>query len=151
MARAITARNAYYDTQPVREYRRGLGAPLSDIFGFAMDCTRGACSGLLALLGASHIAAGQVAQPAIASADPVVAMLESVAAGGLTGPVELFAGVALFLSTRRGLARVLGLLAVLAMTVGYAKGYEPAELLGLIAQLLQTAAGGLEQVAATTS
>lgn len=148
MANAINGRGAMYDVRPAGEH--AYGGPIRGLIGFATDATRGACSGLLALLGGMHMTGAVSAQQfsAPAGLESLGAMLQQMSMGGIAGPVELIGGLALFLTARRAIARTLGLLAFIAFVVAYAQGYSIADMIAFISTLFTGAAGALEQFAA---
>ncbi len=157
MATSIRGRGAAYDIRPV-EGRPGLfdhffGGPVGGLIGAVKDACQGACAGLLGLLGASHMSASAtpVATSSIAAGEgwaSIPAILESMASGGLAGPIELLGGIVLFLAARRTISRTLGLLVFVGFVVALANGYELPEMLSALSDLLTKAAGALERVAA---
>ena len=141
MASIVRGRGAQYDTRPDGDGSAGIGG----LFGFCRDGLQGACAGLLALLGATHMTS---APAGFAELHSKVAWLDSIwsslSASGLAGPVELLGGVALFFAARRTMARTVGLLAFIAYVTAYANGYSTADMLSVLAQLLSSAAHALE-------
>ncbi|MEM9014105.1 MAG: hypothetical protein AAGB02_03255 [Pseudomonadota bacterium] len=130
---------------------RPITGPIFNLFGFCKDTMQGVCAGILATLGAAHM----VTQPnvSIASSEPgavsLNAVLENIAMGGLTGPIEILGGLALFFAARRPLARTLGVLAFIGFLWAYTNGYGVAELLPILSALFLQFAGAVDaQVAA---
>ena len=143
MTSAVTGRGAAYDVTPSGEF--AYGAPIGGLIGFFVDAVRGACSGLLALLGGTHITGtASTITPAGAGFDALPQILEQFSAGGLAGPAELLAGIVLFMTARRTIARTLGLLAFIAFTVAYVNGYSLVDMLTALSDFLAAVAGRLE-------
>ena len=151
MARAITGRGASYDIQPDGE--RGYGGPIGNIVGFAMDATRGACAGLLTLLGGIHMTgsvnAQQISMPA--GLEPFAAMVQQFSMNGFSGPAELIGGIVLFLTARRAIARTLGILAFIGLLFAYSQGYSLVDIASYVWAVLGAAAEAATQAAATQS
>lgn len=151
MANAIRGRGAVYDVRPEGEHF--YGGPISGLIGFFMDTAKGACAGLLTLLGGTHMMGSVNAQQLAAPVglESITTLLQQFSMGGFSGPVELLGGIVLFLTARRTIARTLGLLAFIAMVVAYTQGYTLVDLLPLLSSLFTGAAGALDQFAATQS
>lgn len=147
MASIVEGRGAQYDIKPGGEHA-GLGG----LFGFCKDGFQGACSGLLGLLGATHMTG---APAGFAELHSNIAWLDtvwsSISAGGLAGPAELLGGVALFFAARRTIARLLGLLAFIAFIAAYANGYSAADMLSALAGVLTGIAGMLDPAGGATA
>jgi len=145
MASAIRGRVPAFDVQPVESAPFGFGGPIGALTGFCKDTMQGACSGLLSLLGATHIAEGPA--PLVAAGggiDTLGGILQSLSVGGIAGPVELLGGIVLFLAARRTIARTLGLLLFIGFIWAYANGYELPQMLSIISDLLERAAAALK-------
>ena len=152
MTSAIRGRGAAFDVSPTDEQAFGIGGPLGGIVGFITDATRGACSGLLALMGGAHITGtASTITPQGSGLSYLTSILEQFSYSGIAGPVEVLGGIALFLTARRVLARTLGLLLFIGLLAGYANGYSLADMLGILSTALQAAAGFLETTAAQTA
>ena len=151
MARAITGRGASYDIQPDGE--RAYGGPIGNIVGFVMDATRGACAGLLTLLGGIHMTgsvnAQQISMPA--GLEPFAAMVQQFSMNGFSGPAELIGGIVLFLTARRAIARTLGILAFIGLLFAYSQGYSLVDIASYVWAVLGAAAEAATQAAATQS
>ncbi len=146
-AGAIRGRGAAYDVRPTGESGSGFAGSFAGLMGFAKDSVQGSCSGLLALLGASHMTGAPGGFATIGSeVGTLGAFWQSLSATGLTGPVELLAGVILFFAARRTIARTLGLVAFVAFIAAYANGYSTSDMLGVLASLLEGAAGALQSI-----
>ena len=149
MAIANAKRGNIYDVKPAGEHLPSYGGPIAGLIGFVLDSFRGACAGLLALLGASHATgAGFVSAPAAGELPGLTQVMEQMSVGGLAGPVELIVGFVLFLTTRRIIARTLGLLGFIGLMVAYTKGYSLEEILLMAAGGLQWASEMIEGVSA---
>lgn len=140
MAEVIRGRGAAYDVAPSGEHA-GIGG----ILGICKDGFQGACSGLLALLGATHMTG---APEGFAEIHSNVGYLDdvwqSLSAGGLAGPAELLGGIALFFAARRTIARTAGLLLFIAYITAYVNGYSLSDMLGYASNALAIAADKLE-------
>lgn len=140
MASIVQGRGAQYDIKPAGEHG-GVGG----FFGFCKDGFQGACSGLLGLLGATHMTG---APAGFAQLHSNISWLDtiwsSISAGGLAGPAELLGGAALFFAARRTVARLLGLLAFVAFISAYANGYSASDILSALADVLTQIAGALD-------
>jgi len=144
---AIRGRGAAYDVRPAGESGLGFAGPFAGLMGFAKDSVQGSCSGLLALLGASHMSGAPGGFATISSdVGTLGAFWQSLSATGLAGPVELLAGIVLFFAARRTIARTLGLLAFVGFIAAYANGYNTSDMLGVLASLLEGAAGALQSI-----
>ncbi len=145
MASAIRGRGAAYDVQPAGEH--GFAGPLSAPIGFIKDALQGSCSGLLALLGATHMTSTPGGFATVGSQiEGLDNIWQTLAATGLAGPVELFGGIVLFLAARRTIARTLGLVAFIAFIAAYANGYSLTDMLGGLSTFLEAAAGALQSI-----
>lgn len=152
MATAIFGRGAAYDVRPTGEYAGFLSGPVRGLMGMFKDATQGACSGLLSFLGAMHITGVETGVGTLRSEIGFLDDIwQSVSAGGMAGPVELFAGAALFFAARRTISRTLGLLLFVGFIAAYANGYSAADMLKTLSNLLQTAAGALDSLPAAQS
>lgn len=145
MASALRGRGAVYDVRPSGEY--AYGGPFGGLIGFVIDALRGGCAGLLALLGGSHITGTAAPLTAPAGFESLTGLLQNISAGGLTGPVEILGGAALYLTARRTIARTLGLLLFIGFITAYANGYSTAEILTALSKLLSSAAGAVDSIA----
>lgn len=151
MARAISGRGGAYDIRPDGE---GVyGGPIGNLVGFFMDATRGACAGLLTLLGGIHMTGSATAQPIAAPAglEPFAAMVQQFSMNGFSGPAELIGGIVLFLTARRAIARTLGLMAFIGLLVAYSQGYSFADIASYIWSVLGAAAEAANQAAVSQS
>ena len=152
MATTYSRRNAVYEGRPVQEFDRHRNRPVRGLAGFLFDCSRGACAGLLTLLGGLHIIQGQAAETLTsAPATSMAGVLEKFAAGGLTGPIELIAGVALFVTARPGMARLIGLLAFIGFVTAYVQGYNPQEILAIALSSIERIVDALQTTAIAES
>lgn len=99
--------------------------------GSAANVTRnfgqGACAGLLTLAGATQFAAGAPASFDITAFSDGAVILEQLVKGDFMGLPQILGGAALFLLGGRGLARVVGLLAFVALAAAYFNGVEISE------------------------
>ena len=148
MSMAIRGRGAAFDVRPTESAPGFLSGPLFGASGFCKDTMQGACAGILALLGGTHVTATS-APGVIAPGGGFASLggvLENLAAGGLTGPIELLGGIALFFAARRTIARTLGLLGFIAFIVAYVNGYQLPEMLSAASDLLGRIAGALDAV-----
>lgn len=132
MASAVRGRGAAYDVRPESE-SPGLGG----IVGSCKDALQGACSGLLGLLGATHMTG---APTGFAELHSEIAWIDGIwsafSAGGLAGPVELIGAVALFFAARRTVSRTIGLLLFVGFVTAYSNGYSASEMLSALSDLL---------------
>jgi len=149
MATAIKGKGAVYDVKPAGEF--AYGGPIGGIIGFITDTVRGSCSGLLALLGGTHITGTASAMTLPAGTESFVGLMEQLSVGGLTGPVEILGGAALFLTARRAIARTLGLLLFIGFAAAYANGYSVPEMLTALSDLLKRAAGLIDAIQRTNA
>ena len=149
MARAITGRGASYDIRPDGE--GAYGGPIGNLVGFAMDATRGACAGLLTLLGGVHMTGNLSAQQAVAppGLEPFAAVVQQFSMHGVSGPAELIGGIVLFLTARRAIARTLGVLVFIGLLFAYSQGYSLADIASYVWSVLSAAAEAANQAAAT--
>lgn len=142
MANAITGKGSIFDVRPTSEDGPKFAGSIGGILGFGKDLCQGACSGLLGLLGASHMTAGQSAfAPLGSSISWLESLWQNLSATGLAGPVELLGGVVLFLAARRTIARTFGLLGFIAFIVAYANGYSIIDMLAVLSSGLELLAG----------
>ncbi|NNE42407.1 MAG: hypothetical protein HKN14_15980 [Marinicaulis sp.] len=145
MAFSKSTSGKIYDVKPAGEHPYFHGGSIAGLIGFALDAFRGACAGLLGLLGASHTTgAGFVSAPAAGEMPGLTQVMEQMSVGGLAGPVELLGGLVLFLTTRRTIARTLGLLGFIGLMAAYSNGYSLDEILLMAAGGLQRASEFLE-------
>jgi hypothetical protein len=147
MATAIRGTGAAYDVRATGEHRTGFGGPLGSLTGFGVDTARGACSGLLALIGGVHMT-GTATSAAVTGAgwQSITSVAEMLSSGGFAGPAELIGGAALFLTTRRPLARMMGLLAFIAFIAAYANGYSINDMILALSGVLERASGILQSL-----
>jgi hypothetical protein len=145
MALAIRGRGAAYDVRPSGESGFGILGPFSGLIGFVKDAVQGSCSGLLSLVGVSHISGASGGLATIGSEiESLDGLWQSLSASGVAGPVELFAGIVLFFAARRTIARTLGLLVFIAGVAAYAQGYSATDMLSALSWLLDNAAALLQ-------
>ncbi|MEM8771039.1 MAG: hypothetical protein AAGD92_05235 [Pseudomonadota bacterium] len=139
MGSIVRGRGPAYDVKPAGE------SPVVGAAGFCKDTAQGACSGLLGLLGATHMTGARTGIAEIQGTVPYIdSIWSALAAGGLAGPVELLGGVALFFAARRTFARTIGLLAFIAYIVAYMNGYTATDMLSAVSTLLGNLAVMLE-------
>lgn len=144
MATAVRGQGSAYDVRPSTE--SPFGGPVSGIMGFFKDTAQGACSGLLSLLGATHMMGAPTALAPANGFQSFHGILERLASGGLAGPAELAGAVVLFLTARRTIARTLGVLLFIGFMAGSANGYTFSEMLTTLSDLLKGAAGVLDSI-----
>lgn len=147
MAIAVKGAGARYDVRPARADGSPYGGPLTGLACMIKDAMQGAGAGFLSLTGATSIASGQ---PMTAAGDLGLLgeVFPSLAASGLTGPLQLVGGVILFLAARRTISRTAGLMGFLAFLAAYANGYSLADMLSVASDVLEGAAGVLEPIPA---
>lgn len=75
----------------------------------------------------------------------------SLSANGMAGPVELLGGIALFLAARRTISRTFGLLAFIIFAAAIANGYTLSDMLSLLSNFLEGAAGVVDSIPAAES
>lgn len=144
MASILFGKTSAYAAQPYAA--APIGSPIGGLVGFFKDAVQGACSGLLALLGATHMTGAPEGFAEIRSNVPLLdGMWESISAGGLAGPVEMLGGVALFLAARRAIARTCGLLLFIGFVFAYAQGYTLSDILMALSSVIGDAAGALQR------
>ncbi|MEM8937046.1 MAG: hypothetical protein AAGC77_11620 [Pseudomonadota bacterium] len=133
---------ARYDAAPAHDTPL-YGGPVASFVFFFVDLMRGICAGVLGMLGGTHLTQSASTLSANgAIIDPSASFWEQIAAGGLSGPIELIGAVALFLSARGAIARTLGVLLFVAFMVAYTNGYTaPDMIMGLSTILAQIADG----------
>lgn len=140
MARAVAGSGPTYDVRPAGE-TPGFGS----LFGICKDGLQGACSGLLGLLGATHMTGAPTGFAELHSEVPWLdAVWSSISAGGLAGPVELLGGIALFFAARRTVSRTVGLLLFIGFIVAYVNGYSASDMLTAVSEILATVAQRLD-------
>lgn len=145
MNTAIRAAGARYDVRPTGENRGIYGGPARSLACMIKDAAQGAGAGFLSLTGATSIASGQ---PMAAASDlgMLGSIFPSLAASGMTGPMQLIGGIVLFLAARRTISRTAGLMAFIAFLAAYANGYTLVDMLGAASSVLEQAAGALESM-----
>jgi len=147
MARTIHGGGAAFDVRPVGE--TAYGGPISTLIGFIMDAVRGACAGLLMLLGGAHVMGGigEKTPAATQGWDAFAAIAQHFSMNGsmngFAGAADLIGGAALFLTARRAVARTIGVLAFIALLAAYAQGYTLADVVSAAWRLLGEAAGAV--------
>ena len=110
---------------------------IGGLLGILKDAFQGACSGLLGLLGATHMTGAPVGFAELNSAIPWVdAVWGSISAGGLAGPAELLGAATLFFATRRTISRTVGLLLFIGFIAAYSNGYSASQMLIALSDLL---------------
>lgn len=152
MATAARGRTGYYDARPAGEYGGFSGGIVGRFVGSLKDACQGACSGLLGMLGAMHMTntGGEIATLS-SDIDILDTVWASLSANGLAGPIELIAGLAMFLAARRAMSRMIGLLGFIAFMVAYAQGYTLSDMILALSSLLESASGILQSLPATQS
>lgn len=145
MALALKGAGARYDVRPAGENSGLYGGPLAGLACMIKDCAQGAGAGFLSLTGATSIASGE---PLTATGDlgMLGAVFPSLAASGLTGPLQLVGGIILFLAARRTISRTAGLMAFVAFLAAYANGFTLVDMLSAASDVLDGAAGALDQI-----
>ena len=147
---AISAAGARYDVRPSGEFKGFYGGPLGGFVATIKDAMQGAGAGFLSLTGATTIASGDTM--AMAGDLGVLGQLwPALATNGMSGPVQLVAGVLLFLAARRTISRTAVLMLFIACVAGYANGYTLADMLSGASAVLDGAAGALESIPAEQS
>ena len=145
MASTVYAASPAYDDRSARYRGDSIGAPLGGLFGFCKDSIQGACSGLLALLGATHMTGTPEGFATLHSTVPILDRVwDSISAGGIAGPIELIGGIALYFAARRPIARTLGLLGFIAFVVAYMNGYSLVDMLTGFSGVLDSVVAFLE-------
>ena len=150
MSKVISATGPRYDVRPSGENRGVYGGPARSLACMIKDAMQGAGAGFLSLTGATSIVSGET----MASGGDLgllSAVFPSLAASGMTGPMQLIGGVVLFLAARRTISRTTGLMVFIAFMAAIANGYSLTDMLSLLSNLLQSAAGALEQSPAATN
>lgn len=152
MATAARGRTGYYDARPAGEYGGFSGGLLGRFIGSLKDMCQGACSGFLGMIGAMHMTStgGEIATLS-SNVDFLDTLWASLSANGLAGPIELIAGLAMFLAARRAMSRMIGLLGFIAFMVAYAQGYTLSDMILALSSLLESASGILQSLPATQS
>lgn len=147
MTIAVKGAGVRYDVRPARADGSPYSGPLTGLACMIKDAMQGAGAGFLSLTGATSIASGQ---PMTAAGDLGLLgeVFPSLAASGLTGPLQLMGGVILFLAARRTISRTAGLMGFLAFLAAYANGYSLADMLSVASDVLEGAAGVLEPIPA---
>ena len=145
MATALRGAGARYDIRPARADGSYYGGPLAGLACMIKDAAQGAGAGFLSLTGATSIASGE---PITAAGNfgLLGEVFPSLAASGMTGPLQLVGGVILFLAARRTVSRTAGLMAFIAFLAAYANGYSLADILTAASDALEGAAGVLEPI-----
>ena len=100
-------------------------------------------------MGVTHLSGGEGLSAVSSNIGFLDQIWSSLSVNGMAGPVELMAGVALFLAARRTISRTLGLIAFIGFIAAYANGYDASDMLDLVSRFLKTAAGALEQIQTT--
>ncbi|GJL92469.1 hypothetical protein [Hyphococcus sp.] len=145
MNTAIRAAGARYDVRPSGEKRGFYGGPARSLACMIKDAAQGAGAGFLSLTGATSIASGET----IATGGDfglLSSVFPSLAASGMTGPMQLIGGAVLFLAARRTISRTAGLMAFIAFLAAYANGFTLVDMLGAASSVLDQAAGALATV-----
>ncbi|WP_411818017.1 hypothetical protein [Hyphococcus sp. DH-69] len=142
----LGASDARYDVRPEGEFRSNWGGPIGNISACVKDVSQGACAGFLSLMGATHLTGGEGLGSVSSNIGFLDQIWSSLAVNGMAGPVELLAGIALFLAARRTISRTLGLGLFIAFIAAQANGYDVSDMLKLLSNLLKSAAGALEQI-----
>jgi len=145
MTIALRGAGARYDIRPAKADDSPYGGPMTGLACMLKDAMQGAGAGFLSLTGATSIANGQ---PVTAAGDfgLLGEVFPSLAASGLTGPLQLVGGVILFLAARRTISRTAGLMGFVAFLAAYANGYSLADMLTAASDFLEGAAGVLEPI-----
>ncbi|MEX6633954.1 hypothetical protein [Hyphococcus lacteus] len=149
MNHLLRANDARYDVRPEGEYRSNWGGSIGGISASFKDASQGACAGFLSLMGVTHLSGGEGLGAVSSNIGFLDQIWSSLSVNGMAGPVELMAGVALFLAARRTISRTLGLIAFIGFIAAYANGYDASDMLDLVSRFLKTAAGALEQIPTT--
>lgn len=149
---ALRGTGARYDVRPAMEQGSPWGGPLTGIAAMGKDACQGACAGFLSLIGATHLTSGPSVFGELTSANGMFDQVWSaLAANGMSGPIELLGGIALFFAARRTVSRTIGLVAFIAFVAAYANGYTLADIAGVASTLLESVAGALDAIPAAES
>jgi len=147
MASAIRGAGGRYDVRPSGENGGAYyGGPVRSLACIIKDACQGAGAGFLSMTGATSITSGQPITATTGDLGMLGEIFPSLAASGMTGPLQLVGGVLLFLAARRTISRTAGLMAFIAFIAAYANGYSLADILGSAADVLDGAAGVLEPI-----
>lgn len=146
MTIAVRGAGSRYDVRPARENHGIYGGPFGSFACMIKDACQGAGAGFLSLTGATAIASGETVAAAGGDLGMLSAVFPSLAASGMTGPLQLAAGVLLFLAARRTVSRTLGLMAFIVFAAAVANGYTLADMLAMAANFLEGAAGVVESI-----
>lgn len=150
MATTFRGRDSYYDVRPESDF--GYGGPAGGFVRSLYALGRGILAGLLMFFGGVHITGhAEELAPHDSGLGALHEIVDQLSIGGLTGPIELIIGLGLFLTIKSSAMRMFSILLMGGIIIGYANGYTLADMLGLLAMLLQDAAGMLEQAAVKAS
>lgn len=131
--------------------RAGHGGLIAGPVSFLRSIGQGACAGLLAMLGATHlIEAAPLWGKEGAAAEAVASggldgFIEAALAGGAPGALELVGAAALFLSAGRGPGKVIGLLAFVAIAWAHAQGVDHSQMIDALRSFAETALAAIER------
>lgn len=146
MATTFRGRDSYYDVRPEGEF--GYGGPAGGIVRSIYALGRGVLAGLLMFFGGVHMTGhADELVPHDSGLGALHEIVDQMSIGGLTGPIEFLIGLGLFLTIRNPAMRMFSVLFMGGILFGYANGYTLADMLGMIAHLLEDAAGMVEQAA----
>ena len=147
MTTKVSDKTGFFDTRSTG-YRFGIdGGLLGQLIGSVKDTCQGACAGFLGLLGTLHMSSESSGVSTLSSQIPFLDMLwASISANGLAGPIELLGGLALFLTARRVVSRMVGLLGFIAFIAAYAQGYSIGDMVLGLSAWLETASVALQSL-----
>jgi len=152
MASAVIGAGSRFDVRPSNGNGGSYyGGPARSLACIIKDVCQGAGAGFLSMTGATSIASGQPLTATTSDFGMLGEIFPSLAASGVTGPLQLVGGVLLFLAARRTISRTAGLMGFIAFIAAYANGYSLADILGGAADVLNGAASALDSIPAQTA
>ncbi len=113
---------------------------------FCKDVIQGLLSALMLIAGSTSLTAGEALAAAIPAGFEGSA-LEAVFSGRVMGAMEIAVAVLLFIATRRGIARTLGVMALIAYVAAHGSGLTAADIASATSALLTMLAERLDSVA----
>ena len=134
------------NTTPVASaqvHRGGVMAGAKESALFCKDTLQGVAAGALSIIGALHISAEDL----ITTNSEIfvdAGLLEGLSMGRSMGFIEVLAAIFLFLATRRGIARALGVLLVFTYIILTNSGYTTADLAAIVAASLHQIADRID-------
>lgn len=140
MGTATRERVAAHDVRLARERPAGYADPAGGTIQAFVSLARGVLAGLLVFFGGVHlIGKSDVISPSSSGLGQLHEIVHHLSIDGLMGPIEIAVGLLLFLTVRHAATRMVGLLLVVAIVVGYANDYSAIDMLNALASFLQGA------------